>query len=59
MTRRAIKGAYLDADQAEACLELWASRKFDTHDIHRILRVPEHAVCRLIQAARDLARMQR
>lgn len=53
MIRRAV---FLDADQAEACLELWSSKKFDTYDISRMLRVPEHAVCRLIQAARDLAR---
>lgn len=46
----------LDADQAEHCLELWASGVFDTFDIHRFLRVPEPAVARTIQAARDIRR---
>lgn len=56
MRRSQPRPAFLDQDQAEACLELWSSKKFDTNDIARILRVPEHAVSRLIQAARDLAR---
>lgn len=56
MKRREPRPVFLDQDQAEACLELWSSKKFDTNDIARILRVPEHSVCRLIQAARDLAR---
>ncbi|WP_421440683.1 hypothetical protein [Agrobacterium tumefaciens] len=56
MTGHRSRTVFLDHDQAEAALELWASKKFDTNDIARILRVPEHAVCRLIQAARDLAR---
>ncbi|CDN93673.1 hypothetical protein BN949_02828 [Agrobacterium tumefaciens] len=58
MKRSQPRPAFLDQDQAEACLELWSSKKFDTNDIARILRVPEHAVSRLIQAARDLARAQ-
>lgn len=57
MKRRQPRPAFLDQDQAEACLELWSSKKFDTNDIARILRVPEPAVSRLIQAARDLARV--
>lgn len=56
MKPRQPRPVFLDQDQAEACLELWYSKKFDTNDIARILRVPEHAVSRLIQAARDLAR---
>ncbi len=56
MKQRQPRLVFLDQDQAEACLELWSSKKFDTNDIARILRVPEHAVSRLIQAARDLAR---
>jgi hypothetical protein len=46
----------LDEDQARACLVLWKSGQFDTDDIRRLLNVPEPAVCRLLQAARDLAR---
>lgn len=56
MKRHEPRPIFLDQDQAEACLELWSSKKFDTNDIARMLRVPEHAVSRLIQAARDLAR---
>ncbi|MFK0330887.1 hypothetical protein ACIQUB_07165 [Rhizobium sp. NPDC090275] len=53
-------GQYLiDADQAEHCLELWASKRFDTLDIARFLRIPEHVVCRTIQAARDIIIMER
>lgn len=44
----------LNAEQAGYVLELWQSRRFDTFDIHRILRVPEHAVARTIQTARDV-----
>lgn len=56
MTRR--RNYLLTADQAEQCLELWSCGKFDTFDIARFLRVPEHAVCRIIQAARDVARQK-
>ena len=49
----------LTAGEAEACLELWLSRKFDTFDIARFLGVPEHVICRTIQAARDVAREMR
>lgn len=58
MKRPQPRPVFLDQDQAEACLELWSSKKFDTNDIARILRVPEHAVSRLVQAARDMARAQ-
>ncbi|PRD42356.1 hypothetical protein C5748_16310 [Phyllobacterium phragmitis] len=49
----------LDENEAQHALELWGTRKFDTHDIARFLRVPEHAVCRLIQATRDIMREQK
>lgn len=45
----------LTSNEAEACLELWASRKFDTNDISRLLGVHESAVARTVQAARDMA----
>lgn len=46
----------LDAVQAKACLILWKFGQFDTNDIGRVLRVPEPVVCRLLHAARDVAR---
>lgn len=51
---------FLNPDQVEHCLELWQCKKFDTVDISKFLRVPELAVVRTIQAARDIVReMQR
>lgn len=46
----------LDSDQAKACLLLWRSAEFNTAEIAQLLNVSEPAVCRLIQAARDVAR---
>lgn len=46
----------LTANEAEICLELWATKRFDTFDIARLLSVREDAVARTIQAARDIAR---
>ncbi len=47
----------LTANEAEICLELWSTRRFDTYDIARLLCVGEDAVARTIQASRDVARM--
>ncbi|NVP56069.1 hypothetical protein [Mycoplana rhizolycopersici] len=49
----------LTANEAEICLELWATKRFDTFDIARLLCVGEDAVARTIQAARDIARQMR
>lgn len=45
------------ADEAERIVELWRSGKFDTHDIGRLLRLPEATVARTLQAVRDMALM--
>ncbi|MFM2278171.1 MAG: hypothetical protein RLZZ444_402 [Pseudomonadota bacterium] len=45
------------ANQAEAILELWMSKKFDTHDIGRFLNLHESVVERTIHAARDTAQL--
>ena len=47
---------FLTADQVENCLTLWYRGGFDTFDIGRFLNVPEPAVCRTLQAARDVRR---
>ncbi|NTE68375.1 hypothetical protein G6M85_22535 [Agrobacterium tumefaciens] len=43
-------------DDAEHCLRLWSTKKFDTSEIARFLSVHESVVCRTIQAARDIVR---
>ena len=43
------------ADEAERIVELWRSGQFDTHDIGRLLRLPEVTVWRTLQAVRDMA----
>ncbi len=54
------RGTILPNDeQAGYVLELWQSKKFDTFDIHRMLRLPEPVVCRTIQAARDVVYLER
>lgn len=58
MRRRREAPLFLDRLQAELCLELWSTKKFDTAQIASFLDVPEPAICRTIQAARDLARDQ-
>lgn len=50
-THKHASVSLLDSDQAKACLLLWRSA-----EIAQLLTVPEPAVCRLIQAARDVAR---
>lgn len=45
---------FLTASEAEICLELWATKKFDTAHIASFLRVKEHAVSRCIHPARGL-----
>jgi hypothetical protein len=46
-----------DADQAELILELWATKKFDTIEIGRLVCLHESVVSRTIHAARDMLRM--
>lgn len=45
------------ADEAERIVKLWRSGHFDTHDIGRLLRLPEATVWRTLQAVRDMARI--
>lgn len=42
--------------QAKAALVMFESGHFDTADIAQVLRVPEAAVCRVLQASRDIVR---
>jgi hypothetical protein len=42
------------ADEAERIMELWASRRFDTYDIGRIVNLHESVIARTIQAVRDM-----
>ncbi len=51
------RAALPTANQAEHIIELWRSRCFDTHDIGRIIGLPEATVASTIQAARDMARI--
>ena len=44
----------LTAAEAEICLDLWATKKFDTAHIASFLGVKEHAVSRCIHLARGL-----
>ncbi len=46
----------LTANEAEICLELWATKRFDTFDIACLLGVGEDAVARTIQTTRDIVR---
>lgn len=50
----AAEHCFLTPDQVEDCLNLWYRGGFNTFDIGRFLGVPEHAVCRTLQAARDV-----
>jgi len=52
--RRRRPSRPLDSEQARICLELWASKRFDTLEISHLLRVKEDAIARTIQAARDM-----
>ena len=56
MARNRFMSPPLDSDQAELVLRLWRTRAFDTYDIARMVGGGEDAVCRTIQAARDVAR---
>lgn len=42
--------------QAKAALVMFESGHFDTADIAQLLRCSEAAVCRVIQASRDVVR---
>lgn len=56
MTGGQARTCFLTADQVEDCLALWYRGGFNTFDIGRFLNVPEPAVCRTLQAARDIRR---
>lgn len=43
-------------EQAELILRLWQTRQFDSSEIAHMARVHEAAVCRIVQAARDIRR---
>lgn len=55
MTKR--RPPFLDSKQAEMAADLWATGKFDTADIAGFLDVHEAAVCRCLQAFRDMRRI--
>jgi hypothetical protein len=46
----------LTDQQAERVIRLWRTQQFDTVEIAEFVAAPEPAVCRLIQAARDVIR---
>lgn len=50
-----MKTGFLVDDQAAAAIVLWASGRFDTTDIARLLSVREDAVYRTLHMARDAA----
>lgn len=51
-----MKTELVTSRQAELILVLWSTCRYDSLDIARLVQVSEAAVCRTVQAARDLVR---